>query len=295
VKRVFCITIICVLTIFSWRFIAFAKGPADKITISGPGLVEPVEMTDPQSLERFSPWGDEFFDSYLGVLAEPPKPDTTYQVRIYVGQRDPYTFQYAPLYPGYVYLPGRGDEWYETNIGTINRPGLDGHWLYASAGWHDAAQPLLPASTPLPATPAPLSETAIASCPVTLPNGKVPPAIRDYGNIGNAEETLFTFAWHDGKVIFKHNGPGEIAEDGSLSMKWGWYRYQVSGQVSVEGRRLDAPAPPLGADFPPPGSYGDTGFTPSTLIFSSAGCWEVTAKVGNQSLTFVTLAIKEDA
>jgi hypothetical protein len=34
---------------------ASAKGPADKITISGPSWGEPVEITDAQILENFSP------------------------------------------------------------------------------------------------------------------------------------------------------------------------------------------------------------------------------------------------
>jgi hypothetical protein len=30
---------------------------------------------------------------------------------------------------GFVYLPGRGDEWYRENTGTIIRDGLDGKWI----------------------------------------------------------------------------------------------------------------------------------------------------------------------
>ena len=35
---------------------AFAKSPTDKIGVSGPGLVGPVEIADPASLSGFNPW-----------------------------------------------------------------------------------------------------------------------------------------------------------------------------------------------------------------------------------------------
>jgi hypothetical protein len=41
-----------------------------------------------------------------------------------------------------------------------------------------------------------------------------------------------------------------------------------------------------------PDGYGETGFHPSGLRFPTPGCWEVTAKVGETSLTFVTLVVK---
>ena len=40
-----------------------------------------------------------------------------------------------------------------------------------------------------------------------------------------------------------------------------------------------------------PDGYGETGIHPSTLIFPSEGCWEVTANVGETTLTFITLVI----
>jgi hypothetical protein len=38
--------------------------------------------------------------------------------------------------------------------------------------------------------------------------------------------------------------------------------------------------------------YGETGFHPSGLTWPGEGCWEVTAQVGAEQLTFVTLVIK---
>ncbi len=173
------------------------------------------------------------------------------------------------------------------------------------------AQPteIMPRFTALPTQASPstiaFAQAAATSCPVSLPNGKSPPAdpLANGFDLGNDDGTLFTIPWPEGKVIFRPGGPGSIKPDGSLSMKWPWYRHNVKGQVTVEGRRLDAPATPLRAILgccydentaAQNCCYGDTGFTPSTLIFSAPGCWEITGSVGTHRLTFVTLVVKLD-
>ncbi len=150
--------------------------------------------------------------------------------------------------------------------------------------------PTQPPTTSSLATGLPLNKAAIASCPVTLPNGKSPasPGASDF-NLGNEEGSLFTIPWPKGVVIFARGGPGFVLPDGSLEMKWPWWR-GVRGKLTIEGRRLDAPAPAPRAEFT--GGYGDSGFLPITLIFPTQGCWEITGKVGNAQLTFVTLVVK---
>jgi hypothetical protein len=63
-----------------------------------------------------------------------------------------------------------------------------------------------------------------------------------------------------------------------------WIRLQGM-QLVVSGRRLDSEAPPLKARilccYP-------TGFRVSGLMFSNVGCWEISAKAGASTLTFVT-------
>jgi LysM repeat protein len=122
-------------------------------------------------------------------------------------------------------------------------------------------------------------------CPVTKPNGSLPPGETNASEyyLGNGE--LWTSLWPDGKVLME---PSNQIANGSFSMKWGWVR-GVSGPLSIEGRRLDADAEPLRADIPE--GYGDTGFQVSGLIFPTTGCWEVTGRVGDSSLTFVTEVI----
>lgn len=153
-----------------------------------------------------------------------------------------------------------------------------------------------PTDTPYP-TPAPLTKSAMTSCPVTLPNGKEPaqgspndfPPAHDDFSYGNEDGTLFTYPWPEGTVIFAPGGPGYVSPDGSgFGMKWPWRR-GVPGKLAIEGRRLDAPAPALRAGTE---ENGDSGFQASGLVFPTQGCWEVTGKVGNARLTFVTLVVK---
>jgi hypothetical protein len=119
-------------------------------------------------------------------------------------------------------------------------------------------------------------------CPVTEPNGSLPPneTVPSSEYLGNSQ--LWTSLWPDGKVMME---PYNHEADGSFSMKWGWVR-AVTGPLTIEGHRLDADAEPLHADIPD--GYGDTGFQVSALIFPTTGCWEVTGRVGDASLTFVT-------
>ena len=150
--------------------------------------------------------------------------------------------------------------------------------------------------------------SARAACAVTIPNGSQPPVKNfggkvtyspdyngprdapDQGSHGNGK--LWTVLYPDGTVVFRRGGPGFILSDGSLSMKFPWWR-GVRGKLSIEGRRLDSSAPPLRARIPE--GYGDTGFQSTAIIFPTEGCWEVTGKVGEASLTFVTKVVRVKA
>lgn len=141
--------------------------------------------------------------------------------------------------------------------------------------------------------------TSVASCSVTQPNGNNPPEFGETqppqpydgydGGYGNAALWTNLWMWGEGEVLVpsSHVGP-----DGSFGgMKWAWYRY-IPGQLSIEGQRLDAPAPPLRAEVD--SGYGDTGFQVSGITFPSAGCWEITGRLGDERLTFVTLVISPE-
>jgi outer membrane murein-binding lipoprotein Lpp len=122
---------------------------------------------------------------------------------------------------------------------------------------------------------------AVDPCPITRPNGSVPPG------------STFGAEFHGNGALWVGLPPANVVvrepeADGSISDKFGWWR-AVSGQLRIEGRRLDGTAPPLRAGVPD--GYGDSGFQSSGIIFPTEGCWEVTGRVGDASLTFVTLAL----
>jgi hypothetical protein len=123
-------------------------------------------------------------------------------------------------------------------------------------------------------------------CKVTKPNGNTPPG----------ENPSPKFHGGDGLWISLWRGtpsePDEVREDGSLSMKFPWWR-GVKGKLTIEGRRLDGSAPPLRSEIPD--GYGDTGFQPTGLIFPTEGCWEVVGRVSDVNLKFVILVSKVKA
>jgi hypothetical protein len=125
------------------------------------------------------------------------------------------------------------------------------------------------------------------ACPVTSPNGSTPPGEKPGGHHGNG--ALWTVLPTDGKVIIRPGVSGSIQPAGSLAMKFPWWR-AVRGRLTIQGRRLDAKAPPLRVSIPE--GYGDSGFQATGLIFPTEGCWEVTGKAGEASLTFVTDVVR---
>jgi hypothetical protein len=124
-------------------------------------------------------------------------------------------------------------------------------------------------------------------CRATIANGERYDAEPAGGNHGNGY--FITSLWSQGAVVFKPGGPGFVGEDGSLAMKWPWWRL-VRGPLAIEGRRLDGAAPPLRAHIPD--GYHNAGFQSSALVFPTPGCWEVTGSIGEASLTFVTEVVK---
>ena len=122
-----------------------------------------------------------------------------------------------------------------------------------------------------------------AECRTTAPNGVPEPGF--YGNHALA----VALSWPSGIVVFEPGGAGSVLPDGSLSMKFGWLRI-ARGPLTITGRRLDQRARPLRAQIP--AGYGDVGFQATALIFPTPGCWEVTGRVGDTKLTFVTEVIE---
>jgi hypothetical protein len=141
----------------------------------------------------------------------------------------------------------------------------------------------------------PVTRADAARCPVTRPRRWRAPS-------GVARDALFGAdeaygngklwvggLWPDGVI---EAGPDYVAADGSVGMKFGWWR-EAPGRLRISGRRLDGPARPLWANIPD--GYGDRGFQSTGVWFPTEGCWEVTGTVGATSLTFVTFVVKQRA
>jgi hypothetical protein len=138
---------------------------------------------------------------------------------------------------------------------------------------------------------APTDAPATDACEVTAPNGIVAGSEqRESWSHGNAEVSVGPFGiWPEGTVVFRPGGPGFITSDGALGMKFGWQR-GIRGRLRIEGRRLDGPASPLRSEVN--NGYGDIGFHASYVIFPTPGCWEVTGRVADASVTFVTKVVR---
>jgi hypothetical protein len=89
----------------------------------------------------------------------------------------------------------------------------------------------------------------------------------------------FTSHWYGNGALFAGLAP---ATDGEwyakpYEHKVLWWR-AVEGKLTIQGRRLDALAPPLAASMPD--GYGPWGIQPSGLTFPTPGCWEVSGTAG---------------
>ena len=142
---------------------AYFKGSPDKITIRGGKLARTIEITDRESLKGFDPWSGQFIDWNKGFVANPPDRNYTFEVFFYKkwpGRHSRYDqgdlkLIYALRYypgrngePGYIYLPGKGEAFYDLNIGTIIRKDHDGRWLFASSAWEALFKRALMADAP---------------------------------------------------------------------------------------------------------------------------------------------------
>jgi hypothetical protein len=130
----------------------------------------------------------------------------------------------------------------------------------------------------------------IGGCPATQPDENAPPSSR--GRFGS--DLLWTILPPRGIVVIGPGWPGEIGPDGSLSVKWGWWESKrLPYGITVEGRSLDGTPGSTSIQM----SAGITGseatnFWASSLTFPAPGCWEITARAGEASLTFVTFVVR---
>ena len=132
--------------------------------------------------------------------------------------------------------------------------------------------------------------TDATPCELTKANGRLPESPvpgRASSYFGN-DSVAIGLGPNGLTVIFQPGGAGFVLPDGSLQWKFLWAKVLLP--MTIEGRRLDAAAPPLRSDVPH--EFDDDNFQPSYLIFPTPGCWEVTSRVGQSALTFVIKVVK---
>jgi hypothetical protein len=129
---------------------------------------------------------------------------------------------------------------------------------------------------------------AAATCPATVPAGGAPPGERPnrdfYGN-----GTLWT-ALPLGGAIAAVRHP-----DGTLRYKLMWWAAGLKGRLAIRGERLDARSPPpatQSASAWPPTRFRGSAFWTSIVLFPAEGCWKITGRVRDVSLSFVVRVLE---
>jgi len=151
---------VAVFSLVCAPLLVLAKGPTLKITVKGANLPSPVEITDERILEKFAVWGGAgvrinnapqtegfIVDWEKGLVAAPQATLPRYEISFHVMHQRPsdYVVYYAcdpATGRGYVYLPGKGEKFYESNTFLIFR-GIEGNWLSATRSWTEIAKPLI--------------------------------------------------------------------------------------------------------------------------------------------------------
>ena len=147
-----------------------AKGRTIKITISTAHQTVPVAITGP-ALSQFNIWAGPgcsvnnvpetkgfIIEWSKGAVENRPNGLRQYQVSFYTGCTDgdnqcnpeaELRLSYVVLYEydaaagmGYVYLPGKADDWYRVNTRSILRR-LEGHWFEATSSWQEYVAPII--------------------------------------------------------------------------------------------------------------------------------------------------------
>ena len=140
-----------------------------------------------------------------------------------------------------------------------------------------------------------IPDGAPATCPVTRPP-KPPftppppyPAEMSADGFWLGTDKLWIALPTSGTWALGHYSP----TDSAFRQKMLWYRkgfnpHTERPKLTVRGKRLDAPAPPLGVDGPNGAWTSDKdSFMTVGLNIPTIGCWEVTGNYGNDKLRFV--------
>lgn len=154
----FIAAVVCLLFAVSG---AYAKLALSALFISGGSLSRPLEVTDPELLQSSNPWFGTFIPQWNHAPKEegasPPETAPRYEISFYAitSPNEPPHIIYVAYYAfdsgthrGFLYLPGRHEQWNSTNGGSILRPHQDGRWNLADPGWCDRINAVISRSQP---------------------------------------------------------------------------------------------------------------------------------------------------
>ena len=87
--------------------------------------------------------------------------------------------------------------------------------------------------------------------------------------------------------------PDRVGADGSIGNKLLWVTTPPAEKPTVSGERLDAASPPLKVLGVNTGGFSGAANPShmSPVSFPSAGCWRLTARLGDVSLTYVVSVV----
>jgi len=129
---------------------AVAKAPTAKVSVTGPGIGESIELTHRDVISA-NVWGGNFIDKQAGIVPAPAAELPRYTVQFHVRLDSEVRMMYVVYYVwdevagrALLQVPDVSDKWYELNVSTISRC-CHGKWFYASKSWGDAIHAALPA------------------------------------------------------------------------------------------------------------------------------------------------------
>src|SRR4051794_583356 len=163
-------TVSTLLVMLSTLPTATAKAPTIRITIKSDNGSAPIEITD-TAVGDFNVWAGPgvrinevpqtigFIPDWdKGALKQPESTLPRYKTSFYTGCRQSeiagcdhpeQQLSYVVLYvydaaaaQGFVYIPGRGEPWYDLNTRSILR-GLEGNWFAATREWQRFVTPFI--------------------------------------------------------------------------------------------------------------------------------------------------------
>lgn len=129
-----------------------------------------------------------------------------------------------------------------------------------------------------------IAAPAEAGCPATTPNGNTPPAAPPGSYHGDAN--LWALLPPDGMLRFAPNAPD------TLFNKMLWVGRGSVFNLAVEYRRVDVPSPSRAAETVRGTLSGYNGPSWASRMYFQPGCWLVSGRTGNGSLSFVVLVVR---